>query len=195
MSTSSQVPSSASDGRGSPRIISLRVGHVVDAVERGDEVDASRRSAAAARAGRRTRALATPALGQLLAARGRARTARCRSPVNVLRRERLGHQQHRAPGAAADVGDASRRARSLSTTPSSAGSTTGQQERAVPRLEAALDADRALRAVAVVVVADAGAEALRHVLERAHRLRQAVEHAHAVRRVVRGRPAPLRPRA
>jgi hypothetical protein len=57
----------------------------------------------------------------------------------------------------------------------------------IPGLEAAFDADCTLRTVAVVVVADAGAEAFGHVFERLHGLWQAVEHPHAERRMLRRR--------
>ena len=54
----------------------------------------------------------------------------------------------------------------------------------VPRFETPLDADRTFGSVAVVVVSEPGAEALRHHLERGHGLREAMEHAHPVRLVV-----------
>ena len=85
---------------------------------------------------------------------------------------------------------------SASTTPSSAGSTTGTRWCAVPGLEAALDADRALGSVAVVVVAEARAEALGHrPRARAIVCGKPVEHAHAERRVVGRRRARPPPRA
>ena len=57
-----------------------------------------------------------------------------------------------------------------------------EQVVAVPRLEGPFDAGRALLAVAVVVVAEARAERLRHLLDRRHQPREARELAHPERR-------------
>ena len=74
---------------------------------------------------------------------------------------------------------------SLSTTPSSAGSTTGNRNVRFHGSKLRSMPDRALRSVAVVVVAEAGAEALRHPFERLHGLREPMEHPHPERRVFR----------
>ena len=158
MSTSSHVPSSATAARIDCHHL-LRMGHVVDAVERGDQVDASGRPAAAesrvAEAGvGRARPSASFSLGAVERVAGRCRSRRTSTLGNAA--------PSAAPRSPAPQPTSAtlRPAVSLSTTPSSAGSTTGNRNGVVPRLEAALDADRALRAVAVVVVAEPGAEAL-----------------------------------
>ena len=97
-------------------------------------------------------------------------------------RERLGQQQHGAARPAADVGDAAPRGELVDD------AVERRQHRrhqvgAVPRLEAALHADRRLRPVAVVVVAEPVPEAVRQHVERRHHLREVVEHPDAERLV------------
>ena len=110
-------------------------------------------------------AFVRPALGQPLAGPGERVLGDVVADERA-RRERLGQQQHRAP--APQPTSATRApAASLLDHAVQGRQHVGQQVGAVPRLEAALDADRPLRTVAVVVVPDAGAEALGQLLERA----------------------------
>ena len=90
------------------------------------------------------------------------------------RRERFGQQHHGAARPAADVGDGAAGAQALGGTVEQRHD-VGQQVRPVPGLEPALAADRTLGAAAVVVVADAGAEALGDRRQCRHRGRELVE--------------------
>ena len=103
MSTSSHVPSSRSEARMASHH-PLRIGHVVDAVERRDQVDrvvVGQRCHRACRGSWRWPARTRPA------ARRPASRAWSGDVVAGDRagRERLGEQQHRSTGTAADVGD------------------------------------------------------------------------------------------
>ena len=160
MSTSSHVPSSA-ERRADGLHHLLRVGHVVDAVERGHADRPSGRSGIGDCRGSWNATLRSSGCCQLLLGAVERVLGDVVADERRLR-ERFGHQQHGAAGAAADV---DHRAPGVKRVDDAVerGQHDRQQEGVVPRLEAALDADRTLGAVAVVVVADAGAEALAHV--------------------------------
>ena len=103
MSTSSHVPSRL-ERRADGHDHLLRVGHVVDAVERARRGPANRR-----------RAAGVPRVVERDVGRARTASSFVRGAVERVLgdvvageravRERLGHQQHGAAGAAADVGD------------------------------------------------------------------------------------------
>ena len=143
MSTSSQVPSAAIAERMRGDHL-LRVGHVVDAVERRHQID---RTVGRQRLDPRVVEVdvGDACFGLLLLGAGQ-RVLGDVVAVERRRGERLGHHDQRPARAAADVGDR-RTGLQLGDHAVERREHDGQEERAVPRLEAALDADGALRSV------------------------------------------------
>ena len=154
MSTSSHVPSGAIARADGVHHL-LGMGHVVDAVERRDEVE---RVVVRQRLVARVVEVGVGEAGcsaRRSSAARRARAARCRSRGPVAFGKASAMRQHRHPGTAADVG---RRAPPASRAWHDAverRQRDGHEEVPVPRLEGALDAGRALGPVGVVVVPDA----------------------------------------
>ena len=158
------------------------MGHVVDAVDRRDEVDRSiagqRLAARVDEAGIAHAALAASRLGAL------QRVLRDVVADEPALGKRFGHHQHCAPGAAPDVGDIGACVQTIDHTVDCR--QHGRNEmRAVPRLETAFDADGATLAMAVVIMAESRAERLWHRLQGGDGLGKSVKHPHPEGRMIR----------
>ena len=173
MSTSSHVPSGAS---ASKIVRAIPAGSVMSWTQSNVVTRPSRWSAGIGSArGSTKRTLVEPALAAALfgAIEGVVRDVVAHER---RRRERFGQQHHGAARPAADVGDGAAGAQALGGTVEQRHD-VAQQVRPVPGLEPTLAADRTLDATAVVVVADAGAEALGDRRQCRHRGRELVEQS------------------